>query len=112
MSNTLNLNVTVTSSDYRDSTGLRGRPQKHPQVTLDLSGAADLVAEHGEKKVRNMAFRALRSQLGVDSKVPCVEHPKTEGCWILKTVLEGRSNFHVTVTPGEAPAAAEPTTEG
>jgi len=107
------LTTTLVATDYVDRSGHRGRPQKHPQFSIDLSGVADLVEAHGEKKVRNEAFRDVRAQLGVESKVPMVQHPKNDAIWILKTPLEGRQNYGVVVTPGEVAAPeAEVTAEG
>jgi hypothetical protein len=71
MSNTALISIALTSVPFQVRTGMRGRPQKHPQLALDLAGAPMALEAHGEKKVRNEAFKQLRAALGVDAKVPC-----------------------------------------
>jgi len=99
MSNTINLTIALTPVPMRDRTGQRGRPQKHPQIGLDLGGAAKALEAFGEKKVRCEAFRQLREVLGVGETVPCTEHPKDPSLHILKAVC-GRNDFVVTVSDG------------
>ncbi len=91
------MNVSITTSDFRDRSGNRGRPQKNPRVILDLSGAENLVGEVGEKRVRLAAFEAMRSTLGVDSGCVVAEHPKDD-CWILKSEALGKVDISVSVT--------------
>jgi len=94
--NPFGIYLNLSFSDFEQPGG-RGRPQTNAILTLDMSGVENLCALEGEKRVRNEAFKVLRSHLALDPRAAIIPHPKFEGAWLLKDDTTCR-NVHVTVT--------------